>query len=53
MSKRELVKFIEQKRTDPGVNLGTKIAHSSNSYMYRLKCDGESSGMRYRVDELC
>ena len=36
MSKRELVKFIEQKRNDKGVKLGTKIAHSSNSYMYRL-----------------
>lgn len=36
LSKYELVKYIEQLRNDKGVKLGTKIAHSSSTKMYRM-----------------
>ena len=36
LSKKELVKFIEQKRNKPSVKLGIKIAHSSSTRMYRM-----------------
>jgi DNA-binding XRE family transcriptional regulator len=46
LSKRKLVKFIEQKRIQPSIKLGLKIAHSSSPRMYRMldskvKCDIE------------
>jgi len=36
LSKKQLVKFIEQKRNKPSVKLGIKIAHSSSTKMYRM-----------------
>lgn len=36
LSKSELVQFIEQKRSDKGVKLGLKIAHSGSTKMYRM-----------------
>lgn len=39
LTKKQLVKYIEQKRNDRGVKLGTKIAHSSNPSMYRMLDD--------------
>jgi hypothetical protein len=36
MTKRELIKYINKKESEPGVQLGYQVAKNSSAHMYRL-----------------